>query len=130
MKKRLLFAFLLVVVLSLVSFGCSGGSNPPSTSSNQTTIPPTTTIPPITTTAPTALNVTLTVVVDGGGQTTPAAGKYTFPKGTVVNLAAIGDIHWTFNLWLGSVADIHAATTTITLNADQTVTAFFSPTQD
>jgi len=70
------------------------------------------------------------MLIEGGGQTTPAAGKYTYPKGTVVNLSAIGDIHWTFNLWLGAVTDTRSASTTIVLNSDETVTAFFSATMD
>lgn len=131
MKKWLLFIFSLTVILSMTALGCSGGSNPPSVSNNQTTLPPAiTTNPPVTTAAPTVLTVTLTIVIEGGGQTAPAAGKYSYPKGTVVNLAAIGDIHWTFNLWIGSVADTRSATTAITMNSDQTVTAYFSATMD
>jgi hypothetical protein len=130
LKKSIVLMLALVALLSLFSSGCSSGGNTPPTISGTQIYNATTTSPAITTTSPAVANVTLTVVIDGGGQTTPAAGKYTYPKGTVVNLAAIGDIHWTFNVWLGSVADARAATTTITLNSDQTVTAFFSPTMD
>ncbi|XUX00386.1 MAG: hypothetical protein TUN42_10980 [Dehalogenimonas sp.] len=128
--KKSIFALSLAVVLSLLFSGCgSVGNNSPTTSGNQTSNPPTTN-PAITTTSPIVTNVTLTIVVEGGGQTTPAAGKYTYSKGTIVNLTAIGDIHWTFNVWLGAVADTHSATTTIIMNGDQTVTAYFSATMD
>jgi hypothetical protein len=129
LKRYLPFAVSLVV-LSLSLFGCSGGANPPTTSASQTTSSPATTNPSITTTAPAASTVTLTIVVDGVGQTSPAAGTHAYQKGAVVNLAAIGDIHWTFNLWLGTVADTHSATTTIIMNSDQTVTAYFSAVMD
>jgi hypothetical protein len=131
LKKTVILALCLAATLSLFSFGCSsGGTNPPTTSGNQNTVAPTTSSPVTTTTSPAVSNVTLTIVIEGGGQTTPAAGKYTYPKGTVVNLAAIGDIHWTFNLWIGAVADTHSTTTTIVLNSDQSVTAYFSATMD
>ena len=130
LKKSIVLIFGLAAILSPFSFGCSSGGKTPPTVSGSQTYNTATTSPVVTTTSPSGANVTLIVVIDGGGQTTPAAGKHIYPKGTVVNLAAIGDIHWTFNVWLGSVADVRAATTTITLNGDQTVTAFFSPTTD
>jgi hypothetical protein len=127
--KRWLPVAVSLVVLSLSLFGCSGGANSPATAGNQTTAPATTN-PPIVTTSPVASTVKLTIVVEGGGQTSPAAGIREYQKGTVVNLAAIGDIHWTFNLWLGTVADTRSANTTIIMNSDQTVTAYFSAVMD
>ena len=130
LKKNLILALSQALILSLFAFGCSsGGNNPPTTSINQNSGNQTT-ASVVTTTAPAAANVTLTIVIEGGGQTTPAAGKYTYPKGAVVNLSAIGDIHWTFNVWIGAVADTRSASTTIVMNADQTVTAYFSATMD
>ncbi|QNT75454.1 InlB B-repeat-containing protein [Dehalogenimonas etheniformans] len=131
MRSNFILAISSILILSLVSLGCSsGGTNPPATQGNQNTVVPTTSHLVTTTTSPAVSNVTLTMLIEGGGQTTPAAGKYTYPKGTVVNLSAIGDIHWTFNLWLGAVTDTRSASTTIVLNSDETVTAFFSATMD
>ena len=131
MKKSVLVVFVLAAVLSLMSAGCSsGGANAPTTTGNQATNPPSVSSPVIATTSSSASTFTLTMVIEGGGQTTPAAGKYTYPKGTIVNIAAIGDIHWTFNVWLGTVADASSAVTIVTMNSDQSVTAFFSATMD
>jgi hypothetical protein len=55
----------------------------------------------------------------GGTVTSPGEGLFRYPVGTVVNLVAEADRGYEFVGWLtnlGAVADIHAASTTMTLN--------------
>jgi hypothetical protein len=68
---------------------------------------------------------------DGGSVTVPGEGTFAYDEGTVVNLvadAATGHmfIYWTGDV--GTVANVNAASTTITMNGDYTITAhFFDP---
>jgi len=64
----------------------------------------------------------------GGNVTTPGEGTFTRDAGTVVNLVATPDggyhfVNWTGNV--GTIANVTAATTTITMNGDYTITANF-----
>lgn len=59
-----------------------------------------------------------------GGTVSPASGTYA--SGTVVNLSATANSGYTFTNWTGSVANPNSASTTVTMNAAQTVTANFS----
>jgi RHS repeat-associated protein len=59
-----------------------------------------------------------------GGTVSPVTGTY-YPTGTTVNLLATPAPGYTFVNWTGPVANSSAASTTITLNAPQTVTANF-----
>ena len=68
----------------------------------------------------------LAVSIDGQGSTTPAAGKHTYAKGTVVSIEATPDDGWQFVSWSGDVADVNSANTTITIDANKSVTARFS----
>jgi len=55
----------------------------------------------------------------GGTVTAPGEGFFRYPRGTVVNLVAEPDRGYEFVCWtspLGTIADIHDATTTMTLN--------------
>ncbi|MDH4299918.1 MAG: hypothetical protein OEV57_03430 [Dehalococcoidia bacterium] len=55
----------------------------------------------------------------GGTVTSPGEGFFQFPRGTVVDLVAEPDRGYRFLGWstnAGSIADIYAATTTITMN--------------
>ena len=64
----------------------------------------------------------------GGSVTTPGEGSNTYNSGTVVNLVATPDSGYTFVNWSGdvtNVADVNAASTTITMNADASITANF-----
>jgi uncharacterized repeat protein (TIGR02543 family) len=65
---------------------------------------------------------------EGGSVTTPGEGKYTYDAGKVVNLVATPDagcrfVNWTGNV--GTIADVNAATTTITMNGDCSIKANF-----
>jgi len=66
---------------------------------------------------------TLTMGVNGGGSTTPAAGYHLYPSGTVVDISATPDTGWQFVNWSGDVADPDSASTTVAVNTNKTVTA-------
>jgi uncharacterized repeat protein (TIGR02543 family) len=71
----------------------------------------------------------LTMAASGGGSITPAAGTRTYLEGQVVGISATPDPGWTFAGWTGEgIADPGAASTTVTMDADRSVTAVF--TQD
>jgi hypothetical protein len=63
-----------------------------------------------------------------GGTVTPASGTY-YAANAVVNLTAKAKSGYAFSGWSGNVADALTATTTVTMNAPQAVTAnFVKPT--
>jgi len=65
---------------------------------------------------------------EGGSVTAPGEGSSAYDQGTVVNLVAEADGGYRFENWTGDVdtiADINAATTTITVNGDYIITANF-----
>jgi uncharacterized repeat protein (TIGR02543 family) len=68
---------------------------------------------------------TLTMAVTGNGSTDPAVGDHSYAEGTVVNITATPDAGWQFDSWTGDVADPGSASTTVTMDADKTVTANF-----
>jgi len=64
----------------------------------------------------------------GGSVTTPGEGIRTYDEGTVVNLVAEADEGYLFDEWtgdVGAIADVNAATTTISMNGDCSITAKF-----
>jgi len=66
----------------------------------------------------------------GGTVTDPGVGTFPYDTGTVVDLVAEPDQCASFVNWTGEVGmvdDINAATTTITMNDDYTITANFAP---
>jgi hypothetical protein len=66
---------------------------------------------------------------DGGSVTVPGEGTVSYDEGTVVNLEAVkASCCWRFVKWtgdVGTVADVNAASTTITMNGDYTIVANF-----
>ena len=65
---------------------------------------------------------------EGGSVTTPGEGTFTYNATEVVELVATPDADYHFVNWTGDVDDIanvNAATTTITMNDDYTITANF-----
>jgi hypothetical protein len=70
---------------------------------------------------------TLTVAVSpvGVGTTTPAVGTYTYDSGTSVDITATAASGYRFVNWSGGVEDPNAASTSVIMNADKTVTAEF-----
>jgi hypothetical protein len=70
---------------------------------------------------------------EGGSVTTPGEGVFTYDVGTVVNLVATPDASYRFVEWtgdVGTIADVHAATTAITMNGVYSITANFVATYD
>jgi hypothetical protein len=70
----------------------------------------------------------LTIDSTAGGVTTPAEGTHTYPVRTVVNLTATPDCGYVFDVWsgdTGQIDDVNAATTTITMSANYSITANF-----
>ncbi len=78
--------------------------------------------------APTGPTHTLTMQADpsGGGTITPAAGPHTYAENAVVDITATAAVGYVFTNWTGGVADPNSATTTVTMDADKTVTANFT----
>ena len=77
---------------------------------------------------PTQYDLTISSA-EGGEVTTPGEGTFSYEKGTVVNLTAEADEGYQFFNWTGNVSaidDVNAATTTITINDDYTITANFA----
>ncbi len=73
----------------------------------------------------------LTMVTSGSGNGTisPVAGIYAYDYGEVVTITATAGKESTFGGWTGPVADAGAATTTVTITGDTTVTAAFNLNQ-
>jgi hypothetical protein len=63
-----------------------------------------------------------------GGTVSPAPGTY-YPSGAVVNLSATANSGYMFSGWTGPVANASSASTTVTMNAPESVTANFQVTQ-
>src|SRR5665648_580670 len=72
--------------------------------------------------------VTLTMAVNpsGGGTTSPAVGAHPgYTENQVVNINATPATGYHFVNWTGDVANLNSASTTVTMNANKTVTANF-----
>jgi len=64
----------------------------------------------------------------GGSVTTPGEGTFNYEEGTVVDLVATAESGYQFTGWTGdtgTIADVNAASTTITMNGDYSITANF-----
>jgi hypothetical protein len=67
----------------------------------------------------------------GGSVTEPGEGLFTYDEGAVVDLVATPGGGYQFAEWTGdvsTVADVYAASTTITMNGDYSITANFEET--
>ncbi|MGP8323536.1 MAG: PilC/PilY family type IV pilus protein, partial [Methanosarcinaceae archaeon] len=74
---------------------------------------------------------TLHMAISGEGTiTTPSVGTHVYNEGDIVDLSAVPATDWAFDHWTGNVADPNNPSTTVTMNSDQTVTAFFITTVD
>jgi hypothetical protein len=68
----------------------------------------------------------------GGNVTTPGEGAFRYVPGTVVSLVATPDQGYSFVNWAGNVAtvaDVNAASTSVTMSGNYTVTANFAQNQ-
>lgn len=71
---------------------------------------------------------TLTLAVNGNGSTSPSAGQHTYAAGTVVSVTAIPADGYRFVNWtdsVGTVANVIAAITSVTMNAEYSIVANF-----
>jgi hypothetical protein len=67
---------------------------------------------------------------DNGEVTIPGEATFTYDAGAVVDLVADADVGYHFVEWtgdVGTVADVYAAGTTITMNGNYSITADFGP---
>jgi TRAP-type C4-dicarboxylate transport system substrate-binding protein len=100
LKKLLFISLAAVLALSVGLIGCAGGG----------------------------VKYDLIIASSAGGSTTPAARTYSYAQGKVVALVATPDEYYHFVNWtgdVGTVADVNAATTTIIMNGDYSITANF-----
>jgi hypothetical protein len=70
----------------------------------------------------------LTLAVSGNGSTIPSVGQHTYAAGTVVSITAVPAGGYRFVSWTGdldSIANIVAATTTVTMDEDCSIVANF-----
>ena len=66
---------------------------------------------------------------EGGEVTKPGEGMFSYDEGTVVDLVATPDDGYRFANWtgdVGTIADVNAAATAITMNGDYFITANFA----
>jgi len=66
---------------------------------------------------------------EGGSVAAPGEGTFTYDAGTVVDLVAEAEERYQFTYWTGSVAtigDVNAASTSVTMTGDYTITASFA----
>lgn len=70
--------------------------------------------------------LTMAVSPEGGGTITPTVGTHDYDEDTEVTITATAESGYKFDSWTGDVADTSATTTTVTMDADQTVTANFT----
>ena len=68
---------------------------------------------------------TLTIQTQGQGTVDPEPGNHSYAAGTVVDLSATPAEGWRFDHWIGPVTNTAQAATSITTDADETVTAVF-----
>ena len=80
----------------------------------------------VTVDAPPSETYTLTIEIDGNGSTAPSVGSHTYDDGDVVNIGATGGSGWRFDSWSSNVADPDSSSTTVTMNSNKTVTAYFT----
>lgn len=62
-----------------------------------------------------------------GSVVSPSEGSHTYDEDVVVNLVAEADEGYQFDRWEGDVADPESASTTVIMNADKSVMAYFEP---
>ena len=71
-------------------------------------------------------NLTTAVSPAGSGTTNPAVGFHPYSENSVVTISAAPAVGYEFDHWEGDVADPGEANTTVTMNANKTVTAHFT----
>ena len=98
--KKLLVILMVVAMASFLFVGCLG--------------------------VPETYTLTMAVNPTGGGTTNPAVGAHpNYTAGTLVSISATPATGYKFVNWTGDVAGPNLASTTVTMDADKTVTAKF-----
>jgi uncharacterized repeat protein (TIGR02543 family) len=69
----------------------------------------------------------LSTRINGSGTITPPLDDQSYAEGSEISITATPDKGWQFDGWEGDVADPTAATTTLIVDSDKSVTANFSP---
>jgi hypothetical protein len=82
-------------------------------------------VPSYTASFTTSYQLTTSASPSADGTVSPASGSY-YAAGTAVNLTATPNSGYKFTSWTGNVASSTSASTSITMNAPQTVTANFA----
>jgi Leucine-rich repeat (LRR) protein len=75
---------------------------------------------------------TLTMGVSGSGSVSPTAGSHTYGAGAVISITATPAIGYQFDGWsgdMGAIANVNAASTTITMNNNYSIIANFEQTE-
>ncbi len=70
--------------------------------------------------------LTMAVNIAGAGEITPVEGESIQDEGSVVNITANPGLGYVFVNWTGGAADPNAPQTTVTMDADKTITANFA----
>ena len=69
---------------------------------------------------------TLTMGTSNNGTTNPVSGDHEYGEGAVVTITATPGSGYVFSSWTGDVASRSSATTTVTMDTDQTITPNFT----
>jgi hypothetical protein len=69
---------------------------------------------------------TLTIEVNGNGTITPPVGTHTYQEDEVVEISANPANGWHFDRWVGDVDNPNSTLTTVTMDRNQAVTAYFA----
>ncbi len=73
-------------------------------------------------------NLSMEVNPADSGTTIPGVGSHSYPEGSLVDISAAANTGFVFDHWDGDVADPNSSSTTVTITADTSVTAYFVPT--
>ena len=79
----------------------------------------------VTATGPVTYSLRMAVDIDESGSTTPSVGKHIYDAGEVVRIRAKPDSGWWFDHWSSNVTDPSSSSTTVTMDSDKKVTAYF-----
>ena len=73
------------------------------------------------------IEYSLTIAVDGNGNTNPTQGMYNYNEGSMISIQALADEEWTFNHWLIDGVEVGSSNPfEITMNSNQTLLAVFT----
>ena len=71
-------------------------------------------------------DLTIAVSPTGGGTTDPVVGTHSYLADAIANISASANSGYEFDHWDGDVADPNSASTTVTMDATKSVTAYFT----